>query len=164
MARTITTTKVEGIEEIKRALGQLPARVEKKVISQSMRVGLKPMLARARELTPTGESGQLRRMVKLRAAKKRRRGLTAMNIQILTGPKADRGDPWWGALVELGHDFVVGGPKNRGGRVVGHFAGRHMMEQAFQQTATEANSTTCGLILVGISREVTALGRENGSK
>jgi hypothetical protein len=167
MGQTITSTKVEGIDEIKKALGQLPGRVEKKVIRQSQRAGLKPMLARARELAPKGETGNLRKAVKLRTGKRRRKNLAIMNVQVINkeaNKKAADGhyakgrvDEFYAPMVEFGHDIVRGGDKDSGGTVVGYYPGSHFLEKAFGQTAQGTNTTTCKLILDGIEQEVVAL-------
>jgi hypothetical protein len=175
--RENTRTKVAGIEEIKRALGQLPQRLENKVIRQAMRAGLKPVLARAKELVPRGKTGNLRRLLKLKAGKKRRRGLIILNVQaaatidvsanktLAQGHYAKgREDHFYGAMVEFGHDIVRDGQKASGGTVVGYYPGSHYLERAFGQTAQGANATTCRMIVEGIEREVVVLSREGGTK
>lgn len=72
--------RVEGLEELERTLRELPDKVEKKVVSQALRKGLKPIQKEAKNLAPV-LSGQLKKAIKIRAGK-RKKGQVSVNVII----------------------------------------------------------------------------------
>jgi Bacteriophage HK97-gp10, putative tail-component len=76
---------ITGIKAIDRKLRKLPVKVQKKVIRQSMRDGLKVMQAEVKSQIPV-DTGLARSNVKVRALKKRRRDRIAMEVRIAAAP------------------------------------------------------------------------------
>jgi len=76
---------VTGIPEIDRRLKMLPGRIQKKVLRQSMRKGMKVMASEVKRQVPFA-SGLTRKNVKVRAVKKRKRGQIEIEVKISGDP------------------------------------------------------------------------------
>lgn len=87
-----------GVDPVKRALKLLPKRVAKKVIHQAMRPAMKEVAAKVKELVPV-DTGLTRHSVKVRAAKRSRKGF-GINVQIGEGDY--KGQTFYAAFVEYG--------------------------------------------------------------
>lgn len=92
-----------GDRELQRQFQQLPLVVQRKLLRQSFRQAMRPVLAMARSLAPK-LTGQMARTLRLRAMK-RRRGRLGMII--MTAPRAALGIPataegYYPAHVEIG--------------------------------------------------------------
>jgi Bacteriophage HK97-gp10, putative tail-component len=77
---------ITGIKAIDRKLRRLEPRVQRKVVRQSMRAGLKPMQAEVKSEVPV-ESGLTRSAVVVRSNRSRRRGVISLAVRI-SGKKA----------------------------------------------------------------------------
>lgn len=132
---------ITGVKEIDRALAQLPPKVAKKVIRQAIRQALKPVAQRAKLLAPRGETGQLKRAIKVRAMP-RRRGRIGLEVRV--GEGDFKGETFYAAFVEYGTSKMDKKP---------------FMRPAFDQTKDEARNEAIRLIRAGIEREAAALGR-----
>jgi HK97 gp10 family phage protein len=75
------TVVVTGIKELDRKLARLPGKVQRKVLRQAMRAGMKLVLEEAKAEAPV-DTGRLRGAIKLRAAKNRTRGSVALEVRI----------------------------------------------------------------------------------
>ncbi len=72
---------ITGIKSIDRKLRKLPAKVQKKVVRQSMRAGLKLVAQEMKAQVPVA-SGLTKANVKVRALKKRKRNRIALEVRI----------------------------------------------------------------------------------
>jgi len=133
---------VTGITEIDKKLKTLEPRLQKKVIRQSMRSGMKLVLQDAVQRVPF-LSGLLKRNIKLRAMKRKRN-----RIGLLVEVKSDPGFykhygqgqvAWYPASVEYGHGTVPPHP---------------FMRPAFDTKGGSAKEKTLHELLEGINREV----------
>lgn len=73
------TMRLEGAMELQRRLSTLPAKVEKKVVRRSLRVGAKMFQRQAKANAPVGETGDLKRALAVRAGR-RRRGSASVRV------------------------------------------------------------------------------------
>lgn len=87
--------QLQGVTEIQRALKQLEKKVASKITRQALRKGIKEVAKKVKADTPKGESGQLKKQVKVKAAK-RSRNKIGVNV-VTTSP-----DAFYGSFVELG--------------------------------------------------------------
>jgi HK97 gp10 family phage protein len=126
---------VTGIKEIDRTLRRLEPKIAKKLIRQSMRAALKPVRAAVIASAPVGETGQLRKAVKLKAGP-RRKGVIELDVQI--GAGSFKGETYYGAMVELGTKKQQA---------------QHYMREAFEKTAPAAKALGIELIGKGILQE-----------
>ena len=90
--------QLTGIKEIDKALHEMEKKVAKKLLKDAMKSSMKPMLAAAKAAVPV-KSGQLKRYVKLRAAKKSR---TSFGYTIGVGESDFKGKAFYGAFLEYG--------------------------------------------------------------
>jgi len=91
---------LRGVRDIRKAYQKLPKKVANKVIRTAVRTSLKPMLAEAKQDAPKGETGLLKRSVKLRVRAKKKRGSIAMDVR--TGDGDFKGATYYGAMVNFG--------------------------------------------------------------
>lgn len=75
---------IQGQRKLTRKLNNLEPKVAKKVVRQAMRAAMKPMHATFKANLPVGETGNLKRSAKLRAARRSRKGFGI--VVIATGP------------------------------------------------------------------------------
>lgn len=133
---------VTGIDKLDRKFKLLDARVGKKVVRQAMRQALKPVLAAARANAPE-ESGVLRRSIKIRAVKRRKKGV--IGLEIRTDAKTMGGDAFYAAFIELGTSDKPAQP---------------FLSPAYVEQGPEAVKQLEQLILEGLEREIRALGKD----
>lgn len=138
MAGSIVVT---GIREIDRALKELEPKIQRKVLRQAMRSGMKLVLQDALMRVPV-LTGLLKKNVKLRAMK-RSRNRQGLLVQV----KSDEGFVkvskagmryWYPASVEFGHGTVPPHP---------------FMRPAYDLRGPEARDTTMRELLEGSLRE-----------
>lgn len=70
---------IEGAEELRKLLGSLPIKLEKKVLRQALRKSGKTVVAEAKRNAPV-KSGLLKRKITLRALKMRRRYMVGVKV------------------------------------------------------------------------------------
>ena len=139
MAGSIVVT---GIKEIDSKLKTLEPRVQRKVLRQAMRSGMKLVMQDALMRVPV-LTGLLKRNIKLRAMK-RKRNRAGLLVQIKSDPgfvtvsKAGV-KYWYPAAVEFGHGTVPAHP---------------FMRPAYDFKGPEARDTTMRELLDGTLREV----------
>lgn len=130
---------VAGVSELRRAFAELPEKLAKKVIRQSIRKGLKPIQAEAQRLAPVRE-GLLKKRIKIRAFTKRKRGIIGLEIRVGQGDFL--GKTFYAAMVEFGTSKMPARP---------------YMRPAFDTKGNEALALVMALIRYGIEREARAL-------
>lgn len=127
---------ITGIKEIDRKLKRLEPKVQKKVLRQSMRSGLKVMAAEVKSQVPV-ETGLTRSAVKVKAVKRKKRGSIELEVAVGSKPgltKQSGGKPvFYPAVVEYKHD--------------------PFMRRSFTAKGEEARQTTMRLLRDGIERE-----------
>lgn len=99
-----------GIPELQRKLLELPLKVQKKVVRQALRKQGKYVQAEAKARVAVGESGDLKRTIKVRAMKRRkaRPKEFGISVQIGTGLQEGRG-----TFTELGTSRQAAQPSLR---------------------------------------------------
>ena len=76
-----TTVIVTGIPAIDKRLRTLPLRIQKKVVGQSMRAGLKGVAAEVKSQVPV-DTGLTRSQVKTRVVKRKRRDVVELEVTL----------------------------------------------------------------------------------
>ena len=136
----MATFEISGVEEIRRAFAVLPKRVASKVIRQSIRNALKPVLLDAKRRCPVA-TGRLRDSIVLRASPRRRAGVIALEIR--TGPGQFEGETYYGGMVEYGTSKMPARP---------------FMRPAYDANKVTAKAAATRMIREGVDREARALG------
>jgi HK97 gp10 family phage protein len=141
----MATFYIDGVKEIKKAFRELEPKLARKVIRQAIRKGLKPVLAAVKRNTPVSSRpgsaaaghapGELRKMVKLRASKKRKRGVIGLTVNISDNRQ---GKTYYGAFVNFGTKKIKP---------------RHFVEKSYAETKDQAAAIAKREILAGIERE-----------
>lgn len=96
---------ITGIKDVDKRLKRLEPKIQKKVIRQAMRGGLKTLAALLRSEAPV-DTGATKAGIKVRAVKSRRRGTIAMEVRIQESPETKRtsgktGETvWYPAILE----------------------------------------------------------------
>jgi HK97 gp10 family phage protein len=134
---------ITGIRDIDRRLRTLLPRLQKKVLRQAMRKGLKVVQAEVKAEVPV-ETGLTRSAVQVRAVKSKRRGSIALEVRI-SGKvpglvKTYGGDKraFYPAVVEYGRKGVAPNP---------------FMRRAFTAKGEAARQVTIEDIRMGVERE-----------
>lgn len=127
---------VTGIKDIDRRLKTLLPRLQKKVIRQGMRAGLKVIAAEVKANAPV-DTGRMKKAVQVRAVKSRKRGSIALEVRIsgkVAGLiKPGRNPVFYPAIVE--------------------YKFRQFMKRAFNSKGEAARQVTINAIRMGIERE-----------
>lgn len=155
---------VTGIKKIDRGLKSLDIKIQKKIVRQGIRAGLKVMRAEVIRQVPV-DTGLTKKSVKLKAWSKRRKGIIRMNVLISGGEPgliktSKQGNrTFYPAAVEYG---VKGRKANA---VVRFFAPKAkvygdgsvkpnpFMRRAFQYAGKTSRDVAIRTILEGIERE-----------
>jgi HK97 gp10 family phage protein len=129
------------VKEIDRALKELEPKIQRKVLRQAMRSGMKLVYQEAVQRVPI-LSGLLKRNIKLRATK-RSRNRQGLLVQIKSDPGFTKTSKagnvaWYPAAVEFGHGTVPPSP---------------FMRPAYDIKGPEARDTTMHELLEGSLRE-----------
>ena len=91
-----------GDRQANRNLRALEAKIAKKITRTAAREGLRPVLAAARRLAPRGETGVLRKTIKLKSLKRSR---SAIGARVTSGTREGgdyTGKAFYGAFLEYG--------------------------------------------------------------
>jgi HK97 gp10 family phage protein len=91
--------EIAGAQEIIKALEQLAPKVEKKILRQAIRKGLKPLLDEAKDQAPV-DTGDLRKSLTIRVAKSQKRGTIALEVR--PNERKYDGRFYYPAIVEYG--------------------------------------------------------------
>jgi len=133
MAADGITVKLDGIDELNRALRELPAKIRKQAMRKALREGAKAIQQQARKnapvlaiATPTRKPGTLRRNIIIRASKFARRAGgegVFVSVRPLRGARQKKlgkagaknpNDPFYWWWQEFG--WVAGGGRIKGGK------------------------------------------------
>lgn len=93
------TIKLTGARELDLALRNLDRKIARKLVRQALRAGAKIIRDEAQQNAPV-LSGQLKKSIKVRAAKSRRRGVIRLQVQTADGDYA--GDEFYASFIEYG--------------------------------------------------------------
>ena len=141
---------LKGAKELARKLDNLPKRVEKKVLRQALRSGMRPIHMAAQAYAPI-DTGKLKRSIKLRAIKRNRKGF--VGVKITTGSGFFRGEEFYGAFQEFGWRQ---GPRRLGNQRR-QVPGKHFFLRAANNKKDQAAGIVTQEIASGIIREAKAL-------
>jgi HK97 gp10 family phage protein len=138
---------VTGIKDIDRKLKFLPGRIQKKVLRQAMREGLKVMAAEVKAQVPV-DTGLTKKNVRVRAVKKKRRDEIQLEVRVggdeeLYKTSAKTGTTvFYPALVEYGRKNVPPNP---------------FMRRAFEAKGEIARQVTIDEIRAGVESEASKI-------
>lgn len=157
MAKGRQVFAISGVKEIDRAFKELPRTVAKRVVSQAIRKGLKPLLKEARSTAPT-DTGAMKKSIKIKVGGKRSRGRRKLRILLRVLPqtivqKEGTGKP---VSTKFYAKFVEEGWTATNGVWI---PGVHWMQSAFKSKAREVRDTAMKEIRKGIFREANGLGK-----
>lgn len=113
---------VAGGDKLVKALKGLESKIANKILRTEIRAATKEVAAEIKELAPVGETGMLRRAVRVRSAK-RKKGRIGFQAQI--GEGSFRGDTFYGSFVDLGTNKQPA---------------QHFMEDGFKKKADQLKS------------------------
>lgn len=141
-----TTVVITGIRRIDKKLKLLPLKVQKKVVRQSMRKGMKIVLSEVKSEAPV-DSGVLKSNLALRARKRKKRGTIELEVRIKANDETKKTSKagktvFYPAIVEYGHGNAPPNP---------------FMRRAYTQSGRAARDETLQALLDGVNREVKAL-------
>jgi HK97 gp10 family phage protein len=126
---------VQGTKDLIKKLKQLEPRIANKVLKVELRAAIKEISTAIKANTPVGETKQLKRAIKTRAAKSRKWRI-AFNSQI--GAGNFKGSTFYGAMVELGTEYQEA---------------QHFMQETFDAKSNEMKADLPRRIAEGIERE-----------
>lgn len=89
---------IKGAAELKRALGELPAKIEKGISRGALRAGAVVLQEEAQSLAPSGDSGRLRESISVSTGAKRSGTVYA---HVRAGGRK-KGDAFYAHMVEFG--------------------------------------------------------------
>ncbi len=136
---------VSGIRRLDRKLRQLEPRLQRKLIGQAMRAGLKVLASAVKSVAPVWH-GVLRGAIKVRAIRKRKRGTVRLNVEILATDRTKRTSArtdttvFYPAIVEYGSKKRSLEPND-------------FMKRAFDSHGHQVKSLTLEHLRAGIERE-----------
>lgn len=93
--------KITGFANVDKKLADLEKKVATKVIRQAMRKAAKPVLEAAINNAPVGETGELKKNIKIKAGKRSRYKTT---LKVQTGEGDYKGDTFYASFVEFGSE------------------------------------------------------------
>jgi hypothetical protein len=96
---------ITGMDDLNKQLARLSSKDGKKAIRRAMRASLKPMKAMLRVTLPLGETGVLRRAVKIKAARGKR---GEIRLTVGLGDKSFKGGKYYGSFRILGTKKMKG--------------------------------------------------------
>ena len=119
MARVVF--RLDGDADLFRKFDALPRKLQGKVLRPALRAGAKVILAGVLVSVPR-RTGRLARAIKIKSAKRTRKGTVGVNVQVGEGDFI--GKTFYGGFVQFGHGIGkrVAGTKHRKGAVAGMVA------------------------------------------
>jgi len=114
--------QILGLDEINKKLAKLEAAIGKKIIRKEIRKALKPVKDRVKALTPVGETGQIKRAIKVMAGRSKKGSIT---YRVVIGKQNFHGKSFYGAFAEFGTKRQKA---------------QHFMKRGFDQTAQKAKA------------------------
>lgn len=137
---SIAAITVKGGRELERKLIGLERKAARKVVRQALRVGAKIVHAAAKQEVPV-RTGRLRKSLKVRRAKKNRRGSYAITVTTGQAESMFTGEAYYGAFVHFGH--------RKGKRQVSPNA---FIQRAYERTEGRARDVVLRDMAAGIER------------
>lgn len=129
---------ITGLEEIDKRLGRLEPKVQKKVVRQAMRRGLKVLQQAVKTEAPV-DTGATRSEVKVRAVKSRRRGSIQLEVRVEAVDETKRTSAKTGKTV-----FYP---------AILEYTSDAFMERAYDSAAERARQVTLTALTQGIESE-----------
>ena len=142
MATPTIRIALHGDKQILARLKGVIPRLRKKALMKAARIAMKPLHAKARSSAPKGETGQLRKSIKLKAMKKNRRGV--VGIAVATSDGFFQGKTFYGGFQEFGWHSGKRTTAIRNKTVPDDRKwneGKHFIEQAYQGGKEQAART-----------------------
>lgn len=138
--------RIEGASELERKLKQLEPKMSRKIVRKALRAGARPIQQQEKANIPAvanreHPAGVWKRSIKIRSAKRSRRG--DIGIVIQSRQEDFEGENFYGPFVELGHKTG-----RRGSPMRRQVPGKHYIRKAFE--------TKKGAATAIISRELAA--------
>jgi HK97 gp10 family phage protein len=141
----VARVQLTGAKEIALALGKLETKLARKVGSKALRAGAKIVQAAAVQIAPRGETGNLKKSIKVRAGKSKK---GYRSIIVGPGEKWFTGNEFYAAFVEFGHRTGKASSSIRRARKRhintdaidkrAEVPGQHYMEKAYEATKQSA--------------------------
>lgn len=118
--------------QVRYALSKLPRTVGNRIVRRGLRASAKVIRDEMKRVVPVGETGQLKRSIKVRAARRSRKG---PGVLISISRKLNE-DGFYAPFIELGtkHRKRADGTREEGYRI----APRHWQERAFDRKKNAA--------------------------
>lgn len=133
----VASLTITGTKQLERKLKQLEPKVAKKVIRQSLRAGAKIIHTAAKAEAPK-RTGVLRKSLKVRAARRNRRGTYAVMVTSGEAGNMFTGKAFYGAFIHWGTKFITSNP---------------FIKRVYAQKEQEARSVVLKSMAEGIERE-----------
>lgn len=134
---------ISGAKELQKKLKGLPEKVANKIIRKALRSGAK-IIERQAEINAPVLTGQLKKSIKVKSAKRRKKG--EIGVSVITGKGDFKGDQFYASFLEFGF--------KRGKRELGDDRQKvgpyKFMEPAFEAKKEEAARTIEQEMLSGI--------------
>ncbi|WP_254513878.1 HK97-gp10 family putative phage morphogenesis protein [Anatilimnocola floriformis] len=145
------TIKVEGLPQLIKALGEFEKKIFNKVLKKAFREGAKVSQKAIKALIPKGETGALRKALKVRtlARKKDRVG-----ISVQMGEGSFQGATFYGGFLEWG-------TKNKEGQT--KIEAREFIKKGFNDSKEAAAAAMVRTIKEGINAAAKEAARESGA-
>lgn len=124
--------KIEGMEELDKALRRLPDRVQKRVLKTALRAGARVIVKDAKNRVPV-DSGTLKKSIKVVSGKSKKGPQATARVFVTTGREA-----WYSHLIEFGTVKK---------------AARPFLRPAFDSTQTEQIQAIGKKLAAGIEKE-----------
>jgi hypothetical protein len=125
-------------KDLKREMFKVRARfakLQRSILGEALEFAATPLVERARDLAPVGETGRLRERIQFVKARNIR-GSTVVEVGPVKFRRNDRNFPFYALFQERG--FKAVGRKRRGpGRQI---AGKHFLKRAGEQTFSQVES------------------------
>lgn len=146
---------VRGHRQVIARLGRLEKKVARKILSQSARVAMRPVLAAAKANAPK-KTGALAKSVRMRALKRNRKG--RYGVRVMTSKEWFKGDEYYGAFQEFGWKA---GKRRPGYRrkfrpeldTRKEIPGKHYVQRAYESHGETALRTFVGEVSHRITKE-----------
>jgi HK97 gp10 family phage protein len=138
-----SSVKITGVDAINRAFRELEPKLARKVIRSALRKGAKIVQAAEKQAAPQGETGILRKAIKVRASRVRKKNVISLGV--IMGQGDFKGESFYGAFQNFGWKTGRRGSSNRT-----QIAGKHFAERALSETREQATQVISTEILAGI--------------
>lgn len=160
------TVRITGCEEINRRLLELDRKLQRKLITKSLRAGAKVVLLVAKANAPVGKTGNLKKSIKIRAARAKD---GTKRVIVGVGKKWFTGEAWYGGPLEFGWKS---GPRFKGRRADAWWRkfrkknterkqvnGKHFIERAYDATEVTAMKTVVSTLQTDTQAAVRELNK-----